>query len=210
MNRFAERNPKLWAALERLSALVLGSLVFWLFLIPVVTAPAALAGLFGATRPLVRGKEDDGFQLFWTTFRRSFGRALLVGLLDLVVGVILWVDIRFFWALGHPAAKAAAFLMGSVAIFALLVNLYLWPLLAWYPQPIGALLKRAGLLAAAHPFTALAGWLVAAVAVFLLILLPGQLLALMPLLAPGLTVAIMAYAAWRTMARYAGDDEADE
>ena len=34
--KFAERNPRLWAALEKISSLVLGSLAFWLLLIPVV------------------------------------------------------------------------------------------------------------------------------------------------------------------------------
>lgn len=210
MGRFAEQNPRLWAALERVSALVLGSLAFWLFLIPVVTAPAALAGLFATVSPLVRGGDDDWLRLFWSAFRRTFGRAFLLGLVDLAVAAILWLDIRFFWAVGHPAAKAAAFLLGSMAILALLINLYAWPLLVWYPQPLGPLLKRAFLLAAAHPFPALGGWLGAVLLLFLLTLLPGQLLALLPLFGPGLATAILALAAWRVMRRYAGEEDGVE
>lgn len=207
MGRFAEQNPRLWAALERVSTLVLASLAFWLFLIPMVTAPAALAGLIAAVGPLARGGDDDWLGLFWGAFRRTFGRALLLGLVDLVVAAILWLDIRFFWAVEHPAAKAAALLMGSMAILALLMNLYAWPLLVWYPQPLGPLLKRAFLLAAAHPFSALGGWLGAGLVLFLLALLPGPLLALLPLLGPGLTAAILALAAWRVMRRYVGEED---
>lgn len=210
MGRFAERNPQLWAFLEQVSALVLGSLAFWLFLLPVVTAPAALTGLFAVVSPLVRGGDDDIFRRFWGAFRLTFGRALLVGALDLILALVIWVDIRFFWALGHPAAKVAAFFLGSIAILALLINLYVWPLLAWYPQPLGALLKRAFFLAAAHPFAAVGGWLGAGLAIFLLTLLPGQLLALLPLLGPGLAVAILALAAWRSMRRYARAEDGFE
>ncbi|MFZ5822866.1 MAG: YesL family protein [Bacillota bacterium] len=206
--KFAERNPRLWAALEKISSLVLGSLAFWLLLIPVVTAPAALAGLFATVGPLVRGGDDDWLRLFWGGFRRTFGRALLLGLINLAVAALLWLDIRFFWALGHPAAKVAALLLGSVAVLALLVNLYAWPLLVWYPQPLGSLLKRSLLLAAAHPFPAVGGWVGAALILFLLTLLPGQLLALLPLFGPGLVATILSLAAWQVMRRYAGEEDA--
>lgn len=202
MNRFAERNPKLWSFLEKVSGLVLSSLAFWLCLIPVVTAPAAFAGLFAAASPLVRGQEEDWFSLFFRTLRGVFGRALLLGLANLLLAGLLYVDIRFFWALGHPLAKAAAFFLGSLAMLALMINLYAWPLLAWYPQPLGKLLKRAFLLTAAHPFTAVAGWVSAGLLLLVLTLLPGQLLFLLPLFGPGVLVATLAAFAWRSMRRY--------
>ncbi|MFZ5813899.1 MAG: DUF624 domain-containing protein [Bacillota bacterium] len=207
MSRFAERNPKLWAALEQVSSLVLGSLTLWLFLIPVVTFPAALTGLFAIMRPLVRGRSDDWLSLFWGAFRRSFGRSLLLALLNLLAGLILWVDIRFFWALNHPLGRVTAYLLGSVVLLLLMINLYAWPLLAWYPQPIRPLLRRAFLLAAAHPLPAVGGLLGAALALFLLTLLPGPLLFVLPLFGPGVATAIIALAAWSGMRRYAGEEE---
>lgn len=207
MSRFAERNPKLWAFLEKVSALVLGSLAFWLCLVPVVTAPAALAGLFAAVSPLVRGQEEDWISLFFRTIRRVFGRSLLLGLLNLVLGIILYVDIRFFWAIGTPLAKAAAFFLGSLVTLAFMINLYAWPLLAWYPQPLGKLLKRAFLLAAAHPFPAVGGWVGALLALLLMSLLPGQMLFVLPLFGPGVAVLILAAAAWSAMRLHVDQEE---
>lgn len=206
MSRFAERNPKLWSFLEKVSALVLGSLAFWLCLIPVVTAPAALAGLFAVAGSLVRGQDEDWFSLYVRTLRTVFGRSLLLGLGNLLFAVMLYVDIRFFWALGHPLARAAAFFLGSMVMLALMINLYAWPLLAWYPQPLGKLLKRAFLLAAAHPFPAVGGWVLAGAVLVLLALLPGPLLFVLPLFGPGLVVVVLAAFAWRSMRRYAGDE----
>jgi uncharacterized membrane protein YesL len=207
MSRFAERNPKLWSFLEKVSALVLGSLAFWLFLAPIVTWPAAVAGLFAAVSPLVRGGHDDWFVLFWKTFKQVFGRALTLGLLSLLLLALLYVDIRFFWALGHPLANVAAFFMGSLLALLLMISLYAWPLLAWYPQPLPALLRRAFLLAAAHPLPAVGGWLVSGGVVLVLSLLPGRLLFLLPLFGPGLVVAILGAFAWIAMRRYVGEDE---
>lgn len=206
MSKYAERNPEVWALLERLSGLVLGSLLFWLFSLPVITIPAALVGLFAAMGGIIRPVQGDAFTLFWQGFRRSFGRALLLGLLDLVVGVVLYADIRFFWAMESPLFRGVAILFGSGALLVLMVNLYAWTLLAWYPQPLKGLLKRSFLLAAAHPFWAVGGWLVAALVLFLLLLLPGRLMALIPVFAPSFTGVVLAFAAWRPMSRYAGGE----
>lgn len=197
----------MWAFLEQISSLVLGSLAFWLFLIPVVTFPAALTGLFAVVGPLVRGQGGDWLSLFWVAFRRSFVPSLVLGLLNLLLAGIIWVDIRFFWALGSPIGQVLAFIMGSLALLLLMVNLYAWVLLAWYPQPLKSLLRRAFLLAAAHPFPALGGWLGAALVLFVMVMLPGRLLFVLPLFGPGLAIAILAFAAWRVMRRYVDENE---
>lgn len=207
MSRFAERNPKLWSILEKVSIVVLGSLAFWLALLPVVTAPAAITALFAAVGPLVRGRDEDGFSLYWQAFRTTFGRSLLLGFLDLLLGLLFYLDLRFFWGLGTPVGKAAAYFLGAPALLGLMINFYAWPLLAWYPQPLGPLLKRSFLLAAAHPFAALVGWIAVGGAILILLLVPGQWLFILPVVGPGAVVAILGGAAWFSMRRYAGDDE---
>lgn len=202
MYRFAQRNPEFWALLEKISLIVLGSLLFWLFSLPLVTAPAALAALLAAAGTLVREEGEDWFLLFWRTFRASLGRGLLLGLLNLLLVAILYVDFRFFWTWVHPVGRVIAFLFGALGMLLALVNAYAWPLLAWYPQPLKSLLKRAFLLAGAHPFPVLGGLVGVALAWFLLLLLPGRLLFLPLLVGPGLGAAILSFAAWRAMRRY--------
>lgn len=227
MSRFEERNPRLWAALERLSALVLGSLLFLLLSAPLmalgmllgvenpvvllvlgaITLPAALVGLFSAIAPLVRPAVGEPFTRFWQGYRQTFRRALIVGLIDLVLGIVLWVDIRFFLTLGTTVGQVAAYVFGSLAILAVMINAYVWPLLAWYPQPLKSLLKRAFLLTAAHPFWALSG-----LAGFLgvpaaLMLLPPFLGGLLLAVGPGAGAAALGWAAWQGMKRYTDPDD---
>jgi uncharacterized membrane protein YesL len=207
LSTWEERFPKLWAFGERVSVLVISGLLFYLFSALVVTIPAALVGVFAAVASFVQPVEGDTIPRFWNGFRRTFGRALALGLLDLVLGVILWADFRFFWSMPSTVGKVFAFVFASLGMVLALANVYAWPLLAWYPQPLGKLLKRSLLLAAAHPFSALAavaGWIVLVVAV---VLVPGALKGLLVLIAPGAFAVVTGVCAWLGMRRYAGEDD---
>jgi len=109
--------------------------------------------------------------------------------------------------MGTTVGRVIALVFGSLAAVAAMVNVFLWPLLAWYPQPLGPLIRRAFLLSAAHPLLTL-GALSSAVALnFLLLSLPSPLFGLMPILAPGLTALLISMAAWHAMKRYTGPDD---
>lgn len=208
MNTWEERFPRLWAVGERVSVLVVGGLLFYLFSALVITLPAALVGLFAAVALLVRpGVPGDTIIRFWKGFRRSFGRALFLGLIDLVLCTILWVDFRFFWAMGLPAARVGAFIFASLGLVLAMANVYAWPLLAWYPQPLGKLLRRSLLLAAVHPFFALGALACCLVGWILLWLLPGLFKGLLVLLGPAGGALIFGLFAWQAMKRYAGPDD---
>ncbi len=207
MNPWEERFPRLWAFGERLSVVFLASALFWLASFPVVTLPIALVGLFAAVAPLVRPGEWRTLARFWQGVRSAAGTALLLGLLDLVVGGVLYADIRFFWAMGSLPAKAAALFCGSLASVAAMVNTFAWPLLAWFPQPLPNLLKRAFLLTAAHPVHALAGPGAVALVAALFLVLPPTAKGLVPALGPGTAALLMGLAAWHAMRRYAKPED---
>ncbi len=205
--RLDERFPQLWAFLDRLGIAVIGSLLFWLFSGLIITAPAALAALFAAVAPLVRPASGDTAGRFWRGFRRSLLSGTLLGLLTLLIGLSVYLGVRLSWALGTPFGKAAALLYGSLGATAAMVSAFAWPLLAWYPQPLAKLLKRAFLLTAAHPLHALSGLGGALLMVWLFLWLPGPLLGLLPATGPGLAAALIGYATWKAMKRYVGPDD---
>ncbi|MGE5674024.1 MAG: YesL family protein [Mycobacterium leprae] len=210
MSSLEERYPKLWAAADRVSIVVLGSLMFWLFSGLVVTMPAALVALFVVVAPLFRGESGETFSRFWRSFRRSFGTALLLGLIDLVIGLVLYYDIQVLWHAGSTFGRIAAYFFGSLGAVALMANLYAWPLLAWYPQSLKGVLKRSLLMAAAHPFWALLGVIGSVLAVLALTMLPGPWVGLFFLFGPGLVAAIMGVAAWQPMKRYAPPEDEED
>lgn len=201
---WAERFPKLWALLEQMATVLYGTLLFWLTCPLIITLPGGIAGLYGVMGPLIRSQPGDAESLrpFWATFRQSALTGLLLFLLDLLLALVLWVDIRFFWSTGALWGKALTVLAWAIGLVALMVNIFAWPLLAWYPQRLGPLLRRAFLLAGAHPLLALGGVAALVLVPLLATLLPGPLLALIPLLGPGLLVGLLGWIAWRAMRRY--------
>lgn len=208
MTPFQQRFPRLWQALDQISVVVIASFLFFLFSLLIITIPAALVGLFAAIGSLIRPVQGETIGRFWRGFRRSFGTALLLGLVSLLFGIIVYVDIRFFWAMESTLGKLGALFFGSVATVGLMTSLIAWPLLAWFPQPLGKLLKRAFALAAVHPLVALAGLAGVALLPVLFVLLPSPLNGLIFFAGPGLAALIAGLAAWRVMRPYAGlEDE---
>jgi len=207
MSSWEERFPKLWAFGEQLAIVVLGGLMFWLFSALIITAPAAFAALFAATAGFVRPVQGEVLGRFWRGFRRSFWTALGLGAIDVAVAGILWVDIKFFRAINPTMGFVAYVIFGSVGLVLALANMYAWPLLAWYPQPLKKLLKRSLLLAVGHPFHALGGLLLAAGVLLAMAMLPGWAGAFLPLLGPGIAAIIIGKMVWLAMRRYAGEED---
>ncbi|HWI62346.1 MAG TPA: DUF624 domain-containing protein [Symbiobacteriaceae bacterium] len=207
MNPWEERFPRLWAFGEKVSVLVISGLMFFLLGALIITIPVAIVGVLAAVAALIRPVPGEPLIRFWRGVRRSFGRATLLGLVNVVIGFILWFDVRFFWAMGTTLTRIAAYLFISLGFVVAMANVYAWPLLAWYPQPFGKLVRRSLMLAAAHPFQALLGLLGIVVLVLLFLVLPGVLKSLPVLLGPGLVGFFMGSAAWQAMKRYAGPDD---
>lgn len=207
MSSWEERYPRLWAFAEKVSVLVIGGLLFYLFSAVIITVPAALVGLFATVAALIRPVGGESVSRFWRGFRRTFGRALLLGLIELVSLTAVWFYYGLLWNTNTVPGRMAAYLMAVVGLMIGLAHTFAWPMLTWYPQPLGKLLKRSVLLAAAHPFHALGGLASAAGVLVLFYVLPGQVKSLAVLLGPGLYALGTGASAWKAMKRYAGPDD---
>lgn len=185
----------------------MGGFLFFLFCAPIITIPAAFTGLMAAVAPLFAPAEGDTIGRFWRGFRRTFGRSLLLGLLNLLAAAVLYADIAFFWAFSAPWGRYVAYLFGALALLAGMINVFAWPLLAWFPQPLGKLLRRSFMLSAVHPFTAIGALLGTLVLPALFLVVPGLIKGLIVIMFPGVTALIVGGMAWRAMKRYAGPDE---
>ncbi|MFB5188828.1 DUF624 domain-containing protein [Alicyclobacillus fastidiosus] len=71
--------------------------MFLLFSIPIVTAPAAAAGLFAVARKYVYRQEPNIYHVFWVSFCENFKQSLLVGLALAVAAALLFVDFQFVY-----------------------------------------------------------------------------------------------------------------
>lgn len=124
--------------------LILANLLYILFCLPIVTIGPATAGLTKILRNYAREEHAFLWGDFWETFKKNFWRALLVGVLDLLVGLIIYYDAWYFsnfTAPGIPTIIALAVVMLSATIY-IFMRYYIYVLLITFRLTLKQLFKN--------------------------------------------------------------------
>ncbi|MBA3450158.1 MAG: YesL family protein [Chloroflexia bacterium] len=119
---------------RRLGLLVLANVLWLLLSLPIVTWPAATAGLFTLARRVVAEELDDApwnsrISDFWDGFRTHWRRSSLLTVIDLAGLGVIAVALVFY---GRSAAEPIRWLAGPIALIGLVwlaAQLYVFPLL---------------------------------------------------------------------------------
>lgn len=150
-----------WEALkdlwDELFRLMLMNVVTVLLVIPVVTFPPALAGLWSAANRVAKGRAVDWSDYFGG-FRRYFWKAWGLALLNILVAIIVFTNVRFYTPDTVPFDISSNLSVWIRAVFVgtaflwLLVQLYLMALLLEQEdQRLRVALRNAAVLVIAHP-----------------------------------------------------------
>jgi uncharacterized membrane protein YesL len=143
----------LWNSYDHIGLLVLVNLLWLALCLPVITAPAATAGLFHLARKIA-DHEPVGVPDFFGGFRAHFFPALRAGALTLAIAAVLWVNVDFYSHLGGRATVPGMLLaavMIWIAAFVLLIQAHLFPLIAGGERRTRAALKKSALLTLDNP-----------------------------------------------------------
>lgn len=90
------------------------NVVFLVFCIPVITIPAALAGLFSVSRKFVYSEDPSIFRTFLDGFKENFRQSLAFGLFLLIAGALLWFD----YSLARTYDSGLLMCIWAIALFA--------------------------------------------------------------------------------------------
>jgi len=159
--------------------------VLWFLLtLPILTAPAAFAGLCALSRQahLAPGVSLDDF---WRGFRMNLRRGLVMGLVNVVVVVINLSNLSSYRNVSDPSANIlrGTWIISLVVWF--IIQFYMWPLMYELKQPgLWGAMRNAAVMLLMNPLYSVilivAGMLVAGVSTFLFlmwVLLTGSVLA---------------------------------
>ncbi|HET9220874.1 MAG TPA: DUF624 domain-containing protein [Roseiflexaceae bacterium] len=178
--------------------LLLAANVLWIALsLPIVTWPAATAGLFYLISRVVKEEldfepRDARLSDFWEGVRQYGWRGSLLALIDLLALLIIGIALRFY---SQSPTEWLRWLVGPIALIGLAVvgaQLYLYPLLIQRPErPIWELAREAFLIAISYWLYTLSLLITATVVAIAAALLAGPvLLIFFSLLAMFETVAL--------------------
>lgn len=138
---FLDNNSVFGRLMTRCGILIASNLLFVLFSLPIVTAGAALAGLYYTMLKTLRGDgELNPFRTFWEGFRSNFKQATMVWLILLALVGVLALEI--FWC-RQFAGPVALFRYGLMALLVIVVILaaYLFPTMAAFRATLPQLVQ---------------------------------------------------------------------
>jgi uncharacterized membrane protein YesL len=198
-----QRYPRLADFLDGVSSIILANLLWILVSVPIVTLPAATAGLFGAMAPLARGQTSVLLYDFFGAVRRRWMPSTAVFVLDLAIGALFYTNLSITAALETPLAWLTQIAVLIGAVVALMANLYAWPLLVSFDMPLRSVLSTSLRLALGHLF-----W---SIFIVILALLPLVLALFIPVLlvvgAFSASSVLASWGAWRVIRRYVSEEE---
>lgn len=101
MGRLFDTDNIVWRFLGRVADLVILNFLFLLCSIPIVTIGASWTALYSVTLKAVKNEESYIAKGFLEGFKENFKQSTIAWLVILLVGTVLFVDIRF--AMGWKA-----------------------------------------------------------------------------------------------------------
>ena len=138
----------LWNSFDHVGLLVAANMLWLVLCLPVVTAPAATAGLFHLARGIAE-HEPVSIRDFLDGFRGHFLPALKAGAFSLAAAFVLWINIDFYSHLGGRASVPGMLLAAAmiwIGGFVLLMHAHMFPLIVTGERSLRAVLKKSALL----------------------------------------------------------------
>ncbi|MDQ0257057.1 putative membrane protein YesL [Evansella vedderi] len=131
----------------------------------------ATAALFAVLRELIMEDADTPvFKLFWSKFKAEFIQSNILGYIVILVGVVLYVDLRVLHQLDSGLLQLTLASITVVIGFAyLLILLYIFPVFVHFNLKLWQYPKHALILAIGRPFHTIT--LFAGIAIIILIYL---------------------------------------
>ena len=161
MNKIFNFEGPVFTFLSRLADLFWLNLLYILCCIPVIIAGAATTALYYVTLKMAKDEEGYITKSYFKSFKQNFVQATVIWLVILVIGVVMFMDLRIANG-GNMAEILKTTTVSNVVIVAVGVMLiilcmtltYVFPLLAQFDNTVINTVKNAFLLSIRHlPYT---------------------------------------------------------
>lgn len=145
MGNLFDMDNKFVVTMNRILSLIGLNLLWILTSIPLVTAGASSCALYTMTRKIIDGEEGYIVGPFLQYFKKYWKKVTPVWCIELVAGIILFLDIRFWQMIENPMALAMRGLTITLTCLYAIVVLYTIPLFV-HTQMKKRIIRTAALL----------------------------------------------------------------
>lgn len=150
MGKIFDMDSPFMRFLNRVADLLILNILVMICCIPVITVGAAITAMHYVLLKIVRNEEGYLLKGFFKSFVRNFKQATLAWLLMLVVIAVYVGDSLIFNYSGVEFPKALVIAVVAVGVIALMIAVYVFPLIARFDNTIKNTVKNAAILAFAN------------------------------------------------------------
>ena len=150
MGKIFDMDSPFMRFLNRVADLLILNILVMICCIPVITVGAAVTAMHYVLLKIVRNEEGYLLKGFFKSFIRNFKQATLAWLLMLVVIAVYVGDSLIFNYSGVEFPKALVIAVVAVGVIALMIAVYIFPLIARFDNTIKNTVKNAAILAFAN------------------------------------------------------------
>lgn len=129
------------------------SIVYVLVCIPIVTIGPATSALYYSTVKSIRRDRSYPIKEFFKAFKRDFKQSFIVGLILVVVGLILYVDVKFAINYIKNSLTYMRYLYIVIGIVMSFIAIYIFPLISRFSLKLSGLFRLSFYLAIRHLLT---------------------------------------------------------
>lgn len=146
MGKIFDMDSPVMRVLNRVGDLLILNLLMIVCCLPVITVGASFTAMHYVLLKMVRGEEGYLVRGFFKSFKRNFRQATIIWLIMLVVIAIYVGDVLIFNYSQIVFPKALVVIVIAVAVLALLIAMYIFPLLSRFDNTIFNTIKNAALM----------------------------------------------------------------
>ena len=149
-------NSPVIAFLNKMTDLILLNILYIICCLPIVTIGAATTAMYYVC--IISIRQGDGYVVkrFFSSFRSNFKQATILWIPMLFVGLIMGFDLLFWYRMGTVFSKVMFILSMVVALFLVMVGMYIFPILSKFEGTVGRTIKNAAAFAVGYlPQTAI-------------------------------------------------------
>lgn len=147
MSKIFDMDSPVMRVLNRVGDLLILNFLMIICCLPIITIGASFTAMHYVLLKIVRGEEGYLFRGFLKSFKQNFKQATILWLIMMAVIAVYVGDILIFNYSGMEFPTVLVVAVIAIAVIALMVASYVFPLLARFENTVGNTIKNAALMA---------------------------------------------------------------
>lgn len=136
MGKIFNRDNLVWSFIGKLADMLLLTVLWAVFSLPLVTIGASTTALYYCSQQLVSNTDEHLAESFVASFRKSFRQSTITWGVTLVSGIILVVDMYLFNNSDTSLAKVMLIVFLAISIIVAMFAIYMFAMIARYTKDL--------------------------------------------------------------------------